>query len=656
MRTFTKVILSVLLVTMPFVGIVVKAQEDPTEPKSGWVDKNLLFSDERGVLKINVVNQDTLWVITFDPATNEPTLDFAISLDAGDNWTLGQINITTGYLPYDIHAISADTAWIVAVDNTNAAGVFKTEDAGATWVQQTTAVFNTVTGIPVAIRMLDENTGFCITENISIFKTTDGGDNWVALETENTGEEKDIVFPQLIDGEKVLALKPVVDIVEDNLMIGTTAGRMLVTGDSGNTWTIGNIYEQVADKGSVISLSFSSKSIGTAILKNDGGSIMYRTANAGSKWNKVSQSIAINLNQVVSVPSGSAAFYIGVKASNEQDADNYSIVSTNATAGNWRTIDTGIAYTYVAMFDADMGWIGTVGDNTTTCLYRWAEVPYFVTSVMTKDMLDNEELLFTIEAKDDNNLPLTFSASIPNWMTLENNNDGTVTLKGTPTKLSDGVTVSTNSYRIDVTNGARSVSTNFILTLRTSNVETEFKSTPILESMVYKQYLYEIVVEDEDAQDILKFEASMPNWLTLVNQESKIIKKVDGVTDSIVRSSIILTGVPENVGNASITIVVKDGFHAKTQSFSITILPYDNVEDLGYGKVVVYPNPSTNFINVKNCPGVKYEMFDIVGKKLKEGFVKEYNERIDISDLSNGNILIKLQNEDKVYTTKLIKQ
>lgn len=628
MRTFTTVILSIVLITLPFIKTI--AQDD--ENKSGWVEQGLYFDgNTKGILKIEVVDKDTLWVLAFDSITKAPVLDFARSIDGGENWTKGEISGWTDYVPYDLSAVNQYTAWVVMAKSDGDAGIFMTEDGGATWEQQTSAVFDTESGIPVIIRMFDDNEGFCVTEKIKIYRTADGGETWTTL----TGT----AVPELLANEE--SMSRVVSVFGDKGIFGTTEGRVFTSNDKGLNWSAVKISDGI--DGEVLSLSLASASMGVAIVNSgdetDWG--MYRTANGGETWTKNNIPVDYqNSTQVCIIAAGGANYmYYTIKNS----GDNlFSSIGQDVQGRSWRPVDKGFEYTYIAVISDTIGWVGAYSSTTSAGIRRIADVPVLKTTPVLS-IKDNEYFEYEIEAEDPNDLPLIITASTqPNWASFVDNGDGTAFLEGQPYKIQPGSGTSTASYRIGITisNGTRVVTNNFDLVVSTANLPPVFISTPVLTGMAHQAYYYKIEAEDPDG-DTLNFSSiNKPSWLGLIDNG-------DGTA--------LIGGAAMTPQTASIKIQVADKFYKITQEFTLTILPYNDVEDFGFGTISVYPNPTANYIKVENCQGAKYEILDIRGKVLREGSLTQSNEMIDISDLSKGNLLIKLFNDDNIYTTKIVK-
>jgi len=63
-------------------------------------------------------------------------------------------------------------------------------------------------------------------------------------------------------------------------------------------------------------------------------------------------------------------------------------------------------------------------------------------------------------------------------------------------------------------------------------------------------------------------------------------------------------------------------------------------------KTLIYPNPTSNYITIKNInnkeSSVKYIIFDLTGRIVNSGNSK-FNEIINIENLQNGNYIIQLE-------------
>ncbi|WP_082002069.1 BspA family leucine-rich repeat surface protein [Chryseobacterium sp. JAH] len=70
--------------------------------------------------------------------------------------------------------------------------------------------------------------------------------------------------------------------------------------------------------------------------------------------------------------------------------------------------------------------------------------------------------------------------------------------------------------------------------------------------------------------------------------------------------------------------------------------------------LIVYPNPASNFIYIKNLKNsANYKISDASGRLLTGG--KIVSEKVDISNLSKGNYILQIVTKDKVDSFKFIK-
>ncbi len=103
-------------------------------------------------------------------------------------------------------------------------------------------------------------------------------------------------------------------------------------------------------------------------------------------------------------------------------------------------------------------------------------------------------------------------------------------------------------------------------------------------------------------------------------------------------------------------LILTQGFHQ--DRYTIQTL----IEDLSSNfKVKIYPNPTTDFINVnftENSPSAKLQikLYDFNGKMLLVKDVKTDNEKIDMSKLANSVYILKItDNKKDIFSYKISK-
>ena len=132
------------------------------------------------------------------------------------------------------------------------------------------------------------------------------------------------------------------------------------------------------------------------------------------------------------------------------------------------------------------------------------------------------------------------ASTLPSWLTLADNGDGTASLTGTPTNADVG----DHSVVLEVSDGTETVSQSFTVTVTNTNDAPTFTSTAVTAATEDSAYSYAITTDDVDAGDTLAITAStLPSWLSLTDNG-------DGTAS--------LTGTPTNaeVGDHSVVLEV----------------------------------------------------------------------------------------------------
>ncbi len=70
--------------------------------------------------------------------------------------------------------------------------------------------------------------------------------------------------------------------------------------------------------------------------------------------------------------------------------------------------------------------------------------------------------------------------------------------------------------------------------------------------------------------------------------------------------------------------------------------------------VNVFPAPSVNVLMISNFNNARYEIIDIKGAVILQGFVSDKNA-IEVSTLDQGSYFVRLQKEDAVAQRTFIK-
>jgi Ca2+-binding RTX toxin-like protein len=164
---------------------------------------------------------------------------------------------------------------------------------------------------------------------------------------------------------------------------------------------------------------------------------------------------------------------------------------------------------------------------------------------------------YTISTTDSDGNPVTISAdTLPSWMTLTDNEDGTATLSGTPLNANAG----NNSVVLKVSDGTMSDTQSFTVAVTAINHAPTFTSTTTGKTTATSEtlYSYTISTTDSDGNPLTITAPTKPSWLTLVDNGN---------------GTATLSGTPLNAnsGNNSVVLRVSDGTTTTDQSYTIAV-------------------------------------------------------------------------------------
>ena len=117
----------------------------------------------------------------------------------------------------------------------------------------------------------------------------------------------------------------------------------------------------------------------------------------------------------------------------------------------------------------------------------------------------------------------------------------------------------------------------------------------------------------------------------------------------------ILESNCDNVDAQNSTFVGKIG-HGRINAFkAIAAAKPISVVVNNIKPISIYPNPVENQLNIQNGENSNYEIYDILGKKLLEGAIKENIFKINISNLPAGSFIVTIKNQNNIENFKIVK-
>ncbi len=270
-----------------------------------WTPKATTFAAvSRGVNDISIVDDNVIWVKAYDgTGGNDQTVkQYARSVDGGNTWTSGNINVGlgTGAQTLGIGGIagaSATTAWVAAYPNSSTpGGIWKTENGGTSWTKQPTAIFNGPDSFPNLVYFWNMTDGFCQGDPdggyFELYTTTNGGTNWIRVPQAN--------IPAMLTGEYGYVHN--YETIGNTIWMGTNKGRLFKSLDKGMNWTVSQTpLTDFAGAGSAGTYTFSDQNKG--LIATSTG-VLYKTLDGGATWTQLS-AVGVFFTDIAYVPGTS---------------------------------------------------------------------------------------------------------------------------------------------------------------------------------------------------------------------------------------------------------------------------------------------------------------------------------------------------------------
>lgn len=256
--------------------------------------------------------------------------------DGGNTWAASTIGGATN-LFNSIYFNDGNTGYAAGSNTVSEARIFKTTDGGANWIPQNTTGFQSIS----AIFFTDANTGYTAGGNLGseILKTTNGGATWTIIESGNFDYLNDIHFINATTG---------VAVGNDGVILKTTNGgaNWSFVNNSGNFTEFNGVHFPTSDTGYVV-----------------GEQAVLKTVNGGNNWSVIQPVAERNLFDV---------FFTGQDIGMAVGLGGY-IQSTSDGGANWAN-NTAVPITIqsASFVNADTGYFGG-GDNMGGAIYKTAD-------------------------------------------------------------------------------------------------------------------------------------------------------------------------------------------------------------------------------------------------------------------------------------------
>ena len=185
---------------------------------------------EARLIGISSVDEDTVWI-----SGTEGT--YARTTDGGATWHAGVVPDAGALQFRDVHAVDAETAYLLSIGDGEQSRIYKTTDAGLTWTLQFTNP--EPEGFFDCMDFWDGEHGIAFSDSFGgaffLIATGDGGATWERVPPHS--------LPPASEGEGSFAASGTCLVThgEGAAWVGTGAGasaRVLKTTDRGRSWTV----------------------------------------------------------------------------------------------------------------------------------------------------------------------------------------------------------------------------------------------------------------------------------------------------------------------------------------------------------------------------------------------------------------------------------
>jgi PKD repeat protein len=367
----------------------------------------------RGINYIDAVDNKIVWAMAYDGSgSGNKIKEFTKTIDGGNHWTPGVINIPGEIYPAMICAINKDTAWVPMYPNEAGAGggIYITKDGGVSWTKQSTALFTGDAAFANVVHFWNKNEGFCMGDPnggyFEIYKTNNGGVNWARVPEANipaisASDEYGTVGEFCIGDDGVA-------------FFNTTKGRIFKSTNKGVTWSL--ITTPLTDR---TKIAFANENNGVLIEDSDNTSTfkVYLTSDGGDTWEPVNNQDVYS-SYIEYVP-GTGRMYISSSGNMDKAGASYSI-----NGGKSWTRFADLDQTQCLSLDfhnMSLGWIGHFNTSSTEDgIIKFTGMSTIVDFTMYRASLSiSDPVLFT-----DNSLSIATSNTY-HWDFGENANPQT---------------------------------------------------------------------------------------------------------------------------------------------------------------------------------------------------------------------------------------
>jgi hypothetical protein len=327
---------------------------------SQWtVQHSGLPASQNPTLIFSAVDSNVCWGIQYE--FNNPK--WVLTTNGGVTWSLMGIAGIAGFQAISIYGLNESTAWITLDDTSGltTGGIFKTTDGGLNWIKQSSA-FPGSGGHPSKIYFFDANNGLCTGQPRNgyweIYTTTDGGTNWTRVPSAN------IPAP---DAGGDFTGGGVNRGVGNSFWFGTASCSVYYTADRGLTWSVTRNILPAGAYGLEVAFQDNLNGLTCSYFGDDINKLA-SSANGGLNWTSLTSLPSQPSFYFITYVPGTSGIYFITSHSNIGYPEP-------TVPGSAYTVDGGVTWVQVdnmahgaASFVSNkIGWSAGSGDT----IYKW---------------------------------------------------------------------------------------------------------------------------------------------------------------------------------------------------------------------------------------------------------------------------------------------
>ena len=232
------------------------------------------------LIAVSAVNDQTVWV-------SGAKGTYLRTTDGGTTWHAARVPGADSLQFRDVHAVDANTAYLLSIGNGSQSRIYKTTDAGATWKRQFTNPDSA--GFYDCMDFWDARRGLVIGDaiggDVAILRTTDGGATWSRLPPAG--------LPRAQPNEGSFAASGTCLVTKPGghaWIVASNAdhGRVLHTADYGATWSVDTLPLTTRAGSGPQSIAFRDARHGMALgggsAAQPGDAFTATTSDGGKSW------------------------------------------------------------------------------------------------------------------------------------------------------------------------------------------------------------------------------------------------------------------------------------------------------------------------------------------------------------------------------------